>query len=226
MRETYDYHDIVLMANNATLSAKRHIPVTRVGGTQSVESDICSTTVLHPVPSKGPPGTLPQVVRANFLQLSSGIVIPIDERKPRVVRRGCDDISAGLAEGRCADRRESSLWECTWEVAVDGSSGLVENGGDKDGLVHRWESRSRVERGGDERTVTDRTNRFSVPSGSIDINGVPEQGVLSVKDRVERQGILAGSVGGAAVDVTVEAALKSRLRRGGEEAIVLMRSNM
>lgn len=123
--KTYDYLDIILVANDALLCAKGHTRVVGVGRAESIHPHERLPAILHPAPRKRPRGALPYIIRAERLELLPCIDGAVEEDDARVERRRGDGVGAVLAEGGLADGEEGGLGERAGEVAVYGGPGFV-----------------------------------------------------------------------------------------------------
>lgn len=111
-RYTYDYLDIVLMANDTRLRTVRNCTVTRIRRADDIHPRISSSTILHPTPRERPRRALPQIIRSERLQLRARV----GGGRVRAVREhvlyGVEDgFGAVVAEGCVDDGSEGFFWE-------------------------------------------------------------------------------------------------------------------
>lgn len=192
------------MANDPGLGAVRDLVVAGVRRADDVHAHIRRAAIRGPAPRHRPRRALPDVVRAERLQLRPGIGTA-RVRGGRIQGRGRDLLRARRAEGRVDDVVELGFREGLVECAVDGRAGFVEDGGDEQGLGDVWEGRRGVEGGGDEGPVVDDADGLGLGDGRIDVVvGVVVEVHLGVDDCVQRECIQAGRVGCSAVELAVE----------------------
>ena len=157
------------MTNDTRLATEaRNIRVAGIARAERIQPDKRLPSRVHPVARKRPARALPQVVRAERLNLRArvhrrgrlrargGVVARVDDllRARRVERAGDDGLEVALGERR-------------GECAVDRERGLVEHGAEEDRLALGGEWRSGIERGCDERAVTHDADGLSLPRGAV-----------------------------------------------------------